>query len=106
VELRIDAAEFPRSVGAEALLDLDAAHGQRCARRAHRAEALSFCLRLVEHLEVDLDAEDLLHAADVRVAEFFEGVEERTGALDAGGRIHDLVAMHLAAAALQLVLWP
>jgi hypothetical protein len=40
------------------------------------------------------------------MAELLEGVEERAGPLDAGRRVDDLLAMHLAPAALQLILRP
>jgi len=40
------------------------------------------------------------------MAELLEGVHERTCTFETCGRIDDLVAMNLAAAALELVLWP
>src|SRR5262249_12549741 len=89
-----------------ALLDLDAAHGQRCASRPHPAESLPPSLGLAQHLQIDLDAVHLLHAADVGVTELLEGIHERTRAIDARGRIDHLVAMNLAAPALELVLRP
>ena len=102
MELRIDAPELvlPSLVAA---LDLDAAHRQGLPVRAHRPE-LAALLCLEHQDEVDLDVEDLLHAADVRAAELDERIEERAGALDAGRRVNDLVAVNLAAAALDLVL--
>jgi hypothetical protein len=60
----------------------------------------------VEEREVYLDPEHLLHAADVRPPDFLEGIEERAGPLDAGGRIDNLVAVDPAAPALHLVLRP
>src|SRR5439155_3751952 len=88
------------------LLHLDAAHRQRRAGRPHCAEAFPLRLGLAQHLEVDLDAVHLLHAADVGMAELFERVEERARALHTGGRIDDLVAVDVTAAALELVLRP
>ena len=86
-------------------LDLGAAHRQRLALRPHRAEAAAPRSAVAQQVEVDLDVEDLLHAADVGVPELLERVEERARALDAGAGIDDLVAVDLAAAALDLVLW-
>src|ERR1043165_748768 len=45
-----------------------------------------------------------MHAADVRVPELLERVEERTAALEARARVDDLVAVDLAATAFGLVL--
>ena len=102
VELGVDAPELvlPPLVAA---LDLDAAHRQGLPARAHCPE-LAALLRLEHQDEVDLDVEDLLHAADVCAAELDERIEERAGTLDAGRRVNDLVAVNLAAAALDLVL--
>ena len=102
MELRIDAAELVLSSLVTAL-DLDTAHRQRLPVRADRSESPVF-LGLEHQGEVDLDVEDLLHATDVRPAELDERVQERTAALDARRRVDDLVAMNLAAAALDLVL--
>ncbi len=68
------------------------------------AEAVAAELGRAQQVEVDLDRVHLLHAADVRVPELLVRVEERAGALDAGRRVDDLVAVHLAAPALDLVL--
>jgi hypothetical protein len=62
-------------------------------------------LGLEHEREVDLDVKYLLHAADVGATELDERVEERAFALDASGRVDDLVAVNLAAPALDLVLW-
>ena len=62
------------------------------------------CSAAREHVEVDLDLVDLLHAADVGVAEGLVGVDERAALLEAGARVDHLVAVDLAAAALELVL--
>ena len=102
MELRVDAPELVLSSLVTAL-DLDAAHRKRLPVRAHGSES-PMSLGLEHQGEVDLDVEDLLHAADVRPPELDERVEERTGALDARGRVDDLVAVNLAAAALDLVL--
>ena len=75
-------------------------------RRPHRTEPTSRSLGRGEQVDVDLDIEDVLHAADVPVPELLDRVEERARFLDAGGGIDDLVAVHLAAPALDLVLWP
>jgi hypothetical protein len=80
------------------------AHRQRLPHGADGAEA-SAPLRRLEQVEVDLDREDLLHTAHVGVPVALVGVEERAGLRDAGRRVHDLVAVDLAAAALDLVLW-
>src|SRR5690242_796207 len=105
VELGVDAAQLV----APALvtrLDLDLAERQGWVRHAHRAEAGARRLRLDQEIEVDLDVEDLLHAANVRVAELLVCVEERATPLGAGGRVDDLVAVHLAAPAFDFVLRP
>ena len=57
-----------------------------------------------EQVEVDLDLVHLLHAPDVRVPPRLVRVDEGTAAREARGRVDDLVAVHLAAAALDLVL--
>jgi hypothetical protein len=41
------------------------------------SEARGLGFGFLQELEVDLDAEDFLHAADVGAAGLFEGVEER-----------------------------
>ena len=84
--------------------DLDLAHRQRRAGGADPAEAVPPGLRRLQQVEVDLDVVDLLHAADVRVPPRLVRVDERARALDAGSGVDDLVAVHLAAAALHLVL--
>ena len=103
VELGVDAAELvdPALVAG---LDLDLAHRQRRVHRLDRAEAAAPRLGLAQEVEVDLDLEDVLHAADVGVAELLVGVEERAAALDARRRVDDLVAVDFAAAALDFVL--
>ena len=102
-ELGVDAAGVLRArrVG---LLDLGLAHRQRLAHRADRAEAGLPPLGRAEHVEVDLDVVDLLHAADVGVPPALVRVDEGAAPREAGARVDDLVAVHLAAAALHLVL--
>jgi hypothetical protein len=90
----------------EARIDLRPAHRQRPARRAHRAEALAAALGCVQHLHVDLRLEHLLHAAHEGVAVLLVRIDERARAPEARGRIDDLLAVHLALAALDLVLRP
>src|SRR5262249_26520104 len=51
----------------------------------------------------DLHAVDLLHAADVSVTPGLVRVDERTALLETRAGIHDLVAVHLAAAARHLL---
>jgi len=105
VELGVHAAEVvgPAEVGA---LDLGVAHRQRVASGLDSTEARGSGFGFLQELEVDLDAKDLLHAAHVRPADLFEGVEERARAGDAGGRVDDLVAVDPTPAALDLVLRP
>ena len=103
-ELRVDAAEVVRA-GLVGALDLGVAHRQRLADRPHRAEPAVAFGRL-ELVEVDLDRVDLLQAADVAVAVRLVGVEERARLRDAGRGVHDLVAVHLTAPTLDLVLGP
>jgi hypothetical protein len=103
VELGVAAAELVEPV-LVARRDLDLAHRQRCAGRADPAEALAPRLGGPQQVEVDLHPVHLLHAADVRVAESLVRVDERTRAVEARPRIHDLVAVDLAAPALHLVL--
>src|SRR4051794_17583329 len=90
----------------EAGVDLRLAHRQRTARRPHRAEALAAALGGVQHLDVDLRLEHLLHAAHEGVAVLFVRVDERARAAEAGRWIDDLLAMHLALPALDLALRP
>jgi hypothetical protein len=85
-------------------IDLYAAHRQRPATRAHRAEPTSLLLRRLQEVQVDLDPVHLLHAADERVPVIFVRVQERAIALDASARIDNLVAVHVAPATLDLVL--
>jgi hypothetical protein len=105
VELGVHAAEVvgPADVGA---LHLRPAHRERIPVRLDSAEARGADLCFFQQLEVDLNAEDLLHAADVRPAGFLERIEERARAFDTGRRVDHLVAVHPAAAALDLVLRP
>src|SRR5262249_61401135 len=84
---------------------LGLAHRERDTRRAHRAEAGPPAFRGAQEIDVDLHLEDLLHAADVGVAELLVGVDEGARAPEAGGRIHDLVAVHVAPLAAHLLLW-
>src|SRR5204862_8007665 len=106
VKLGVDAAELARPFLAVTLLDLDAAHRQRRTRRTHRADPLVACLGFPHHLYVDFNGIHALHATYVRVAELLVRVQERARALDTRRRIDHLVAVHLAPAALQLVLRP
>jgi hypothetical protein len=103
VELGVHAAEVVGPADVRAL-DLGATHRERVAIGLNSTEARFPGFGFLEELEVDLDREHLLHAADVRPADFLERVEERAGAGDAGARIDDLVAVDPAAAALDLVL--
>ena len=102
-ELGVHAAEVVGAV-VVGLLHLDPAHRQRLAPRAHRPEPAPPALGLAQEVDVDLDLVHLLHAADVRVPELLVRIDERAGAVDAGGRVDDLVAVHSAAPALDLVL--
>jgi hypothetical protein len=99
----VHAAEVvgPADVGA---LDLRAAHRERVARGPDSTEARGSGFGFLEELEIDLDSKDLLHTADVRAADLLERVEEGAVTLDAGCRVDHLVAVHPAAAALDLVL--
>jgi hypothetical protein len=103
VELRVHAAEVvgPADVGA---LHLRAAHRERVACGPDSTEARGSGFGFLQELEIDLDSKDLLHAADIRAADLLEGIEEGAGSLDAGCRVDHLVAVHSAAAALDLVL--
>jgi uncharacterized protein DUF4349 len=102
-ELRVDARLLlaARLVGR---LDLGLAHRQRLPDGTDRAEAGLPALGGAEHVEVDLDVVDLLHAADVRVAPRLVRVDERAAAREARAGVHDLVAVDVAAAALHLLL--
>ena len=104
-ELRVPAADLVDSV-LVAGADLGAAHRQRGTTRADGAEPIATSLRGLEQVEVDLDVEDLLQAPHVRVAPRLVRVDERAGPLDARTWVDDLVAEHVAAAALDLVLRP
>src|SRR6188472_2176051 len=103
VELGVPAAEL-----VEAMLvtgrDLRVAHGQRASPRLHRAEPVATTLELTEHVHVDLDVEHLVEAPHEGVAPRLVGVNEGAPAGNAGARIDDPVAVHLAAAARELVL--
>src|SRR5262245_183955 len=103
-ELRVHAAELI-GLRVVAARDLDLAHRQRLPRRADGAEAAAL-LRGEQEVEVDLDVEDLLHAADVGVPDFLERVQKRAVLLHAGAGMNHLVAVDVAAAAADLVLWP
>ena len=76
-ELGVDAAE-PVGPVLVARLDLAAAHREWVAPGFHGAEAGTFRLGRLEQVEVDVNREHALHAADVRVAELLVRVEERT----------------------------
>ena len=103
VELGVHAAEVVLAT-LVAALHLDPAHRQRPLARTHRAE-FSALLGLEHQQQVDLHAEHLLHAADVGPPHLDERVEERAPSLDACRGIDHLVAMNVAAPALDLVLW-
>jgi hypothetical protein len=103
VELGVHAAEVvgPAEVCA---LDLGLAHRQWVASGPNSTEARCSGFGFLQQLEVDLDAEDFLHAANVGPPRLFEGVEEGARAGDTGGGIDDLVAVDPTAAALDLIL--
>src|SRR5581483_5293340 len=103
VELGIDAPELARPL-LVAGLDLGPAHRQRVPHRLDGAEACPPRFRGPDHLEVDLDLEHLLQAAHERVPVLLVGIDERARPLQAGGGIHDLVAVDAARAALHGVL--
>jgi hypothetical protein len=105
VELGVHAAEVvgPAEVRA---LDLGVAHRQRVATGLDGTEARGSGFGFLQELQVDLDAEDFLHAAHVGPADLFEGVEEGTRAGDAGGWVDDLVTVDPAPTTLDLVLRP
>jgi hypothetical protein len=103
VELGVHATEVVGPADVRAL-DLRVTHRERIAIGLDSTEARRPGFGFFEELEVDLDPEHLLHAADVRPADFLEGVEERARAGDAGARVDDLVAVDPTAAALDLVL--
>src|SRR5207247_1920148 len=103
VELGVDAAELLRPA-LVARLHLDLAERQRRRGHPHRPEAAAPRLGLAPEVEVDLDLVHVLPAADVRVAELLVRVEERAAFVHATGRVDDLVAVHSAAAAFDLVL--
>src|SRR5262249_8542125 len=103
VELRVHAAEFV-DAAAVARVDARRAHRQGMTCRLHRTEAAARALGRDEKVDVDLDFEDVLHAADVAMPELVDRVEERTALRDARRRVDDLVAMNVASPALDLVL--
>ncbi len=103
MELRVPAAHLVAAL-LVARLHLGMAHRQRRPAGDDGAEAVAAATGRAQQIQVDLDVEHPLHAAHVRVAERLVGVDERAGALDAGTGIDDLVAVHLAAAAFDLVL--
>ena len=74
------------------------------AGRGSRRSPACASLGRPQHVQVDLDVVDLLHAADVGVAPRLVRVDEGAAARETGARIDDLVAVDLAAAALHLVL--
>ncbi len=84
--------------------DLRVTHRQGRPARNDRTEAVTSLLGGPQKVEIDLHVEHPLHAAHVGVPERLVRVDERTRALDAGARVHDLVAVHLAAATRDLVL--
>ena len=81
VELGVDAAELfqPALV---ARLHLRAAERQRRRDRPDARRSRRGSLGSAEQIEVDVGVVHLLHAADVRVPELLERVEERTAALE------------------------
>src|SRR5438445_5640721 len=93
-----------RALSPVALLDLDAAHRERLPHCSHRAEPAAPDFGRAQQLQVDLDLVHLLHAPDVGVPELLVGVDERTRPLETGGGIDDLVAVDVAAPALELIL--
>ena len=105
MELRVHAPEVvgPGDVGA---FDFRVTHRQWVAIGPNSTEARGSGFGFAEQLQVDLDRVDLLHAADVRPADFLECIEEGARSLEASGGVHDLVAVDPAAAALDLVLRP
>src|ERR671928_2019056 len=102
VELGVEATDVLGSA-VVAALDFGPTDRQWLPCRLHGAE-LTRRLGGAEQVDVDLDIEDLLHAADVVVPELLVRIEEGAPALDARGRVDDLVAMDAAAPALDLVL--
>ena len=70
----------------------------------HRAEPLTPSLRRLQQVEVDLDREHLLHAPHVRVTPRLVRVDERARPLETRSGMDDLVAVDVAASALDLVL--
>src|SRR5207237_6726090 len=78
-ELGVDAAELLRTA-LVAGLDLDPAERQRRPVRLDRAKAGPRGLCRSQEVEVDLDVEDVVHAAHVGVAELLERGEERAAA--------------------------
>src|SRR5829696_953654 len=104
-ELRVD-ARARVAARLVRLLHLGAAHRERAPDGANRPEPRLAPFRLAEHLDVDLDVVDLLHAADVRVAPRLVRVHEGARAREARTGVDDLVAVDLAAPALHLVLRP
>ncbi len=105
VELGIAAADLVAPL-LVARLDLGMAHRQRHLARDDGTEPSPPGFGRPQQIEVDLDVEHPLHAPHVRVAERLVGVDERARSLDAGTRVDDLVAVDLAAPALDLVLRP
>jgi Ca2+:H+ antiporter len=103
VELRVPAAQL---VGAVLVAggDLGVTHRQRRSSRLHRPEPLAPRLELAKLVEIDLDVEDLLQAAHVRVAPGLVRIDERAAPGDARAGVHDPVAVHLAPPAFDLVL--
>ena len=63
-------------------------------------------LRLLEQRQVDLDVVDLLHAADVRMPPRLVRVDERTRHAETRAGVDDLLAVDVAMATRDLVLWP
>src|SRR5687767_15217111 len=105
VKLGIDAAELVGAVlvaGRHGRL----AHRERLANGLHRSEAAPADLGLAQRVEIDLDVVHLLHAADVSAAQLLIGVDEGARALEACGRVDDLVTVHGATSALRLLLRP
>jgi hypothetical protein len=105
VELGVHAAEVVGAADVRAL-DLGLAHRQWVSAGPDSTEARGTGFGFAEQLKVDLDREDLLHAADVGPPHLLERVEEGTRPLEASARVNDLVAVDPAPAALDLVLRP
>src|SRR3954447_1467046 len=92
-EAGVDAVERVAVAVVRALHGRPAA-ADRIAGHLDSAEAVARALGLVEHIDVDLDAEDLVHAAHVAAPSLLVVVEieVRAAGGDAAGRVHHAVA--------------